>query len=416
MVPSMKFAVISHVLPPSSSGQAIVLHRLLKDLDPKIYCLISQRNYNSEIYRNYTGKLRGRYYKVLTELRIRNPVRLSRDFLSPIGSAVRLINVLIAFLWVPIRAVQIARILSRENCNAAITCTADLINMPAGYLASRIVGISYYPYIFDYYSYQWTEPFSRLFASLFEPVLLKGAEGIIVPNEFLRNELMDRYGVEAAVVHNPFEALEVEEAHPWPSKEGEVRIVYTGAIYYVHYDAFRNLLAAIEQTGRNRVMLHIYTGESHSKLESEGIRGPVIYHDHLKLSDALKVQMQADILFLSLAFESSNQEIVKTSSPGKMGEYLASGRPVLVHAPSDSFVSWYFREHDCGVVVDERDIDALANAINGIIESKELRNRLVAKALLCAREDFDLASARAKFLNVLSAKKSSPVFSDLDSK
>ena len=384
----------------------MVLYRMLKDLDPDSYCLISQRNYSSEIYGSYTGKLPGRYCKILAELRFRDSVVFSRGLLSPIGVAIRLINVLIALMWIPFRGIQIARILHKENCEAIVTCTADLINMPAGYIASRIIGISYLPYIFDYYSYQWTEPFSRFLANLFEPFLLKGAARIIVPNESLRDELADRYGVESAVIHNPYDGPKVEADLPWPSSEGEIRIVYTGAIYYVHYDAFRNLVAAIERLGRDNVCLHIYTGDSHRLLQSEGILGHVVYHDHLELSESLDVQKNADILFLPLAFASSNPVIVKTSSPGKMGEYLASGRPVLVHAPSDSFISRYFIEHECGFVVEKENADDLADAIREIIDDKDKRSRKVANARQCAREDFNLALIRIKFLELLGTENS----------
>jgi hypothetical protein len=42
---SLPLAVLSHILPPSPSGQAVMLYRLLRDWDPKDYCLISRQNY-----------------------------------------------------------------------------------------------------------------------------------------------------------------------------------------------------------------------------------------------------------------------------------------------------------------------------------------------------------------------------------
>ena len=76
------------------------------------------------------------------------------------------------------------------------------------------------------------------------------------------------------------------------------------------------------------------------------------------------IQRNADILFLPLAFNSPYPEIIKTSSPGEIGEYLAGKKPILVHAPSDSFISWYFRKYNCGCVVDDDDSEKLAAAIN----------------------------------------------------
>lgn len=400
----MKFAIVSHVLPPSSSGQAIVLYRLLKDLDPESYCLISQKDYTSEAYgEGYTSKLMGRYYKIYPEPKTRDPFQFSQGLLYPLGVMLRLFNVLMAFLGIFLRGVQIARILRQEKCSAVVACTADLVNLPASYLASRLAGASYYPYIFDYYSYQWTEPTSRSFAELFEPLVLHGATGIIVPNEHLERELKRRYSVRSTVIHNPCDQAEGVGEVPWPAEDDEVKIVYTGAVYYVHYDAFRNLVSAIERLGSRNVRLHIYTGEPHNLLESEGIRGPVVYHDHVDLSEALNIQKLADVLFLPLAFHSSNPQIVNTSSPGKMGEYLASGRPILVHAPVESFVSWYFRENGCGMVVDENDRGTLAKAILEIVENESVRREMVSKAIQCAREDFSLDAVRARFFRLLDA-------------
>ena len=42
MCPPCRFAVLSHILPPSPSGQAVALGRILRDLRPEYYCLISK--------------------------------------------------------------------------------------------------------------------------------------------------------------------------------------------------------------------------------------------------------------------------------------------------------------------------------------------------------------------------------------
>ncbi len=59
----MKVTLISHVLPPSLSGQAMIIYKLLKDLNASNYFLISIENYtkNRKI-REYSNKLSGKYY------------------------------------------------------------------------------------------------------------------------------------------------------------------------------------------------------------------------------------------------------------------------------------------------------------------------------------------------------------------
>jgi glycosyltransferase involved in cell wall biosynthesis len=84
-----------------------------------------------------------------------------------------------------------------------------------------------------------------------------------------------------------------------------------------------------------------------------------------------------------------------------MGEYLASGRPIIAHAPPDSFVSWYFRKHDCGIVVDQNNSQVLADAIDRLLADDQLRRRISENARTRARIDFSLSAAQSKFLNLL---------------
>jgi glycosyltransferase involved in cell wall biosynthesis len=262
--------------------------------------------------------------------------------------------------------------------------------------------VPFYAYLFDDYMRQWNgTPYSR-FARMVEPFVLRGAAGVVVPNEFLRGAYQSRYGVEPTVIHNALEVPnECKDLPVWSTNREEVRILYTGSVYHAHYDAFRNLIAAIRGLDRSRIKLHLYTPQTRKELEREGIFGPVVYHEHLAPSKVLEVQKRADILFLPLAFDSTIPEVIRTSSPGKMGEYLASGRPILVHAPAASFVSWYFRKHKCGVVVDENRPEVLEQAIKRILDDTQLRREIGENARARATADFDLARAQAKFLKLL---------------
>lgn len=60
----MKFAIISHVLPPSWSGQAMILFKLLKDVNPSDYILISREDYMTDNIQNFSNKLPGKYYSL----------------------------------------------------------------------------------------------------------------------------------------------------------------------------------------------------------------------------------------------------------------------------------------------------------------------------------------------------------------
>ncbi len=391
----LPLAVLSHILPPSPSGQAVILYRLLRDWDRKDYFLISRENLDANTRgKEFLPKMPAQYYYMESGMSLWG------------ASRVHVLDIANIFLQLLHRIRSIMRIIRNNKCSAIMACSGDLYDLPAGYFASRLVKIPFYAYIFDDYLYQWTRRIHRFFVRCVEPIMLKGAAGIIVPNEFLRDEYCRRYHVKPTVIHNPCESSQIDKKSniPWPSSKDEIKIVYTGAIYHAHFDAFRNLMAAMQLVDRPTVKLHLYSVQTRKELERENIRGPIVYHHHLVPSEISAVQREGDILFLSLAFNSTIPEVIKTSAPGKMGEYLASGRPILVHAPTDSFVSWYFRNYKCGVVVDQSKPEMLGRAIQRILDDADLRKELSDNSRSRAQVDFNLNSAQDKFWKFFQSK------------
>ncbi|HEX3559052.1 MAG TPA: glycosyltransferase [Pyrinomonadaceae bacterium] len=392
----MKFALISHVLPPSWSGQSMVIYQLLRDFSPESYCLISwQAEGIGGDPTPYLRALPGRRYQIPPEFQIQRGYRFGA----------RNVDIALAILQ---RARYLTRVLRREGCDLVVACTGDVLDLPASYLASRRLGIPLYAYIFDHYSKrECVDPTARAWAKRLEPRLLKGAAEIIVPCETLRDDLLEDYGVEATVIHNSCDisAYETDSADAALRGDDGIKIVYTGDIYDAHYDAFRNLLKAVESLDRPDVKLHLYTARPAEVLDHYGIRGLVVRHPHRQPSEVPGIQQAADILFLPLAFDSPYPDVIRTSATTKLGEYLAARRPVLVHAPRDSFVSWYFREHRCGMVVDRNDPAALAEAVARLLDDEGLGRGLVARGWERARADFDIEAARAKFTELVGRER-----------
>ena len=116
-----------------------------------------------------------------------------------------------------------------------------------------------------------------------------------------------------------------------------------------------------------------------------------------------QVQQDADLLFVPFAFDTPVWELAKTSAPGKLGDYLASGTPILGMAPPDSFVTWYLREHQAGLVVDKNDEAFLDDTLNKLLFDHGLRQMLSANARRQARQDFSPTKAAQDFLAVVEA-------------
>jgi glycosyltransferase involved in cell wall biosynthesis len=383
MIP--KFAFLSPVVPPSWSGQAIVIGRVLRGLEPDSYCLISRAYEGHD--QDFTQGLPGQYFHLPPDMAINGPgMSDGQRRLRILANVARL-------------ALKIRGILGRTGCQALVVATADLTLLPAAYLASRLSRAALYPYLFDDYTYQWPDELMRGMAQRFEAHIFPRAAGLIVPNEFLADEIQKRHHLSPALVRNPCEAPE-----PPPRRDhqgGEINIVFTGAIYHVNFGAFRNLLAGMAGPGLEQVKLHLYTAIEPEVLQGEGIWGEqVVYHGHVPPAEVAGVQSAADILFLPFALDMLPQ-IVKTSCPGKLADYLASGTPILAQASGESFVYWYLKQHECGLVVDQNQPDALAQAVRRLSTDAELRARLSDNARQRARADFSPIKAQEDFLGVL---------------
>lgn len=310
-----------------------------------------------------------------------------------------LINAIFGIFY---RAKQIEVILKAESAKSILACSGDLIDLPASLIAGRRRGIPFIAYMFDDYRNQWSSRAFRLLAFILERFVAPRSDGVIVPNEFLAREYRERYGIDAIIIPNPIEVFGYVSPVPrtFESKRS-IRMVYTGAIYEAQRDAIQNLLEAMPLVRGHNFEFHAYTSQTRTDFERLAITGPIFRHSHLSRGEIVRIQQDADILFLPLAFNSPIHEVIRTSAPAKMGEYLASGRPTLVHAPFDTFVSKYFREHNCGLVVNSQKPDDLANAIMRLIQDEQLCRRLVRNARTRAQADFSLKAAQDAFIKAL---------------
>lgn len=402
MTISHRLCIVSHSLPPSPTGQAMVLYRLLLGQQQFSYCLVSTDCNQDSVDSGASTMLDAPYFRLGQVPGIPMIHRLGSE------SA----KIILDGLYRIYRyAVQIRRIVVQQRCTAILACSGDPFDLPAAYLASRFAKVPLIPYMFDDYLYQWTGPY-RTLSRLFAGRIMKSAEDVIVPNEHLKRDYDARYGIESTVIHNP--CVIDDYGIPEPNaknyrhtlESSQVNIVYTGSVYHAHYDAFRNMVSAIEKSGRDDIKLHIFTAQSESQLALAGVAGSMVQvHQHIPPDEVPSILHQADILFLPLAFESAIPEVIMTSAPGKTGEYLAAGRPIIVHAPKNSFLAEYFAANGCGVVVDVNDPTVLSASLLKILGDQALRNELVINARSQAAKDFDLEKVRENFMAVVTKNR-----------
>ena len=383
---SSRFAVVSHVVPPTWSGQAMVLERLLAVVPTEQTVLIaSAQPIAAAPTRTPIIVLAGEPFEAA--------------WCRP-GWRATLAVLVRCFL----RGWRLASIVNRERCAAVIACTGDLIDLPAGMIACRILGLPLVAYYFDDYVAQWSwAPAAHARAQVFEPLILRTAHQVLVPNERLGTNVAQRSGKAPRVVRNPAWTQQLPAVVGWNGRHRiPCRIVYTGAVYHVNYAAFRCLIKSFAELGDLQPELHIYTAQAADQLAQEGIQGPAVrVFGHVDPGQAWEKQREASVLFMGFSFDDSVAATVQSSAPGKLGDYLASGVPIVALAPAESFLAVYLRGQQCGEVVDRPDPQAVAAAIRKVVSDAARRATLVQNALTCARSEFLAAAAAQDFLGAL---------------
>jgi len=392
MQTSPRIAVISTTVPPGATGQARVLGHLIGHAPPDNCLLLTEQSpFPPGV--GPEGPLGN--YRVLAQLpmglRESGWVPERMPTLNSFGGILRSVGT---------RAREISSYVREFNVAVMIACTASPFDLPACTLAALWHRLPLIAYLFDDPIFQWAPGTVRSVARLWEPIWSITAAQVLVPNEAMAEEFARRRARNPIIIRNPVapEACSTCQK-PWPATPDHLRIVYTGSVYQAQADAFMNLLAALDEL--RDWSLHIYTSQSETQLAAYGIEGARVFrHEHVEQSEAYKLQRSADVLFLPLAFRSTIPEALRTSAPMKLGEYLAAGRPILAHAPPDTFVARHLRQHHAAVVVDAPENSSVAAALREISNNAKLRENLYANAARLA-QDYNVDQARLVFWNAV---------------
>lgn len=398
----LRFAVCTRFTPPLWSGQAVVIGRLLDGLAADKYCLVSLPLYpDKQDDVDFTAALPGRRYLLSPEKQLRGASVLPARAREAWRQASLLYQA-----WQ--RGVNIARTVQEDGADTIVGCSGDLLDLPAAWVAARLLGRRFAVYFFDDYSEQWwaDEPLKG-FASRLEKSIVKAAGTIFVTNEYMHAEVARRHGRASVIIRNPAQSgSPAAFVTRFPSVPHEVRVVFTGAVYHLNYDILRATVAALSMFKGVLHRLHIYTAQPKAQLEAQGLSGHhVEIHDHVTPTEAIDIQRNADILLIPFSFTENAKGIVRTAATAKLADYLAAGRPILAICQEDAFLTWYLREQGCGLSVASDEPAAIARAIRSITEDAELRMRLQRNAQRAVLEEFAPVVSQRKLLETLAVSE-----------
>ena len=383
--------VYVHALaPPRGGGTASVVRRVLSglpDVELEVLTDVSARPL-VESPRALPGKYR--FFLKLPTV----PVGYRGAELA--NAAIGSLNVVLA-LAAGLRAGWLA---GRGRPPHVLSVLDDGFSVIAGGVGARLAGVPHLIWAFDLWEENAYPRFNRWLGGRVERALLRHADAVIVHADEMARHYRAKHGIECQVLPTPVQA-EPGRAATEPNGDRPKEVLVSGALYWAQEDAVRRLARVCDRLPG--VQLTLLVPDGLMKVEGAGAA---------KLERGLTEDRvpgrlgNADVLFLGLGFDTDHPEIIRTATPARLPEYMASGVPIVVHAPPGSHVAEYARAEGFATVVDTPDEAALERALETALSTPEPERAARARELVELRHDAGLV--RQEFLRILDATCSRP--------
>jgi len=374
-----KILVVSSWAPPMQGGSPQVFGNLFSEFNPDSYVIFTDFIKNARTYEG-RQKLPCRYYFF-------NNGR--NHFLNP-ESRFKIVRIATKFFFFFSAIRQGLRIIRSEKIDILMGTSDKGPALILTFILSKFSEKPYVLYLLDLYRWNNLGAAWNKMAIFFEPVFFKKAKKIFIGEghrRFYQKKYGNKYSYEV-VLNCAEKNNKKNEENLLTFKTSPYTILFTGNIYWAQERSLRNLIRAISEI-KDADIRFVICSEKTNLSSEEFKQNPQIIFTSLtpkKIPDALK---NADILFLPLSWNTPSPEVIEMAVPGKTAEYLASGTPILVHAPADCYLSKYAKERGFAHVVDTEDILALQNGIRKILTDKEYSKNLVVNAQK-ASHDYDV--------------------------
>ena len=392
---------ISSYAPPTISGGPKIIYNVLSSLPPDSYSILTSFYGIDNLSAKEGDWLDGKYVfydnpkasgKSPQTLQVGQSSTQLRLFISRIKFLAKRVGFVRNIIGIPIIFRQIfsmvrygKKVISEGQVDTLCGFSDYGPALIGTYLLHKATGKPYLIYMLDLYKGNILPFPGGILANMLEARIFDRAKNIIVTNNGALDYYKKRYGANITnkiiVLPNssdPTPYLKLQT--PYNPKSPYI-IIFTGAIYWSQIKSLKNLIKAIDQISDLDVRLKIYCPNPRTYLSKVGIR------ESTKVSiyaapprDIPQIQCAADILFLPLAWGTKGQAIIDTATPGKLADYLISGRPILIRAQTSTYLVEYARSNGFAAVVDEEDIEKIQSAIRNILTDKKYSEGLINNA------------------------------------
>lgn len=270
------------------------------------------------------------------------------------------------------------------RCKAILVVFPDEIFLLVGYLLALISQKPLYPYLHN--TYLENRPNSRL-ARWLQPRVFAASQHVFVMSEGMQRLYNVNYPDLrcSPLLHSFNDHLPDPDEVTVPPVHKPLRLVLFGNISASNAEATVRLVKLVKMMPD--VHLTLFSGTSRSYLKQLGFTGDQITVKTVSHDVLMSGIREGDIIVLPHGFYGSiAEEEIATIFPTRTIEALISERPILAHTPEDCFLTGFLRRHDCALIVEKPDAEALRQAIELLRVDEDLRRHLVRQALITAKQ------------------------------
>lgn len=176
----------------------------------------------------------------------------------------------------------------------------------------------------------------------------------------------------------------------------ELTLGYAGSLGLGYREGLGAILASLEAT---RTRLNLYTRDQHALIEHPN----VVNRGFLPPASLWPtVQAECDAVVQPYAFEGRMLRVYRTHFPTKLSEYCWAGMPMLVIGPEFATgVRWAQRHPEAALHATSAEPAVLGSLLGRLRDDARLRVGLSAAAARLAREQFEPAAIRRRFVDFL---------------
>jgi len=216
-------------------------------------------------------------------------------------------------------------------------------------------------------------------------------------------EFKRRYGGDFDYIMN---CVPIEKIRNKTSDQLGLKFVFSGGL---HLGRFETLLAIVKvmqllKTRWSGLEILIFAPLQDLKLYGPKLASYSVVRGVKTLApnDVYGALLDADVLVHAESFEQENARYTRFSISTKIPQYMASGRPVLACGPSDLSSMRYLLSVEAGLVVSNFEDSDLRVAIEALVESAELREKLGNNGFSAACLHHEASQVRTKMKKIIS--------------